>query len=75
VVVGIIAGPLVSNGINPYSWQDTDEITKQLTRCVIAIQVSKTSLDSLHFGANTKVIELFLYAVLKVMASGIELPK
>jgi hypothetical protein len=39
VVVGILAGPLVANGINPYSWNDTDEITKQLTRCVIAIQV------------------------------------
>jgi hypothetical protein len=39
VIVGIIAGPLVTNGFNPYSWQDHDEITKQLTRCIIAIQV------------------------------------
>ncbi|KAM3579389.1 Na+/H+ antiporter [Umbelopsis sp. WA50703] len=45
VVVGIIAGPLVSNGINPYSWQDTDEITKQLTRCVIAIQVMASGIE------------------------------
>lgn len=40
VIVGIIAGPLVTNGFNPYSWQDHDEITKQLTRCIIAIQVT-----------------------------------
>ncbi|KAL0075457.1 hypothetical protein J3Q64DRAFT_1375973 [Phycomyces blakesleeanus] len=40
LIVGIIAGPLVSNGFNPYSWNDTDEITKQLTRCILAIQVS-----------------------------------
>ncbi|KAJ2963939.1 hypothetical protein NQZ79_g1139 [Umbelopsis isabellina] len=45
VVVGIIAGPLVSNGINPYNWQDTDEITKQLTRCVIAIQVMASGIE------------------------------
>lgn len=37
--VGIIAGPLVSNGFDPYSWDGHDEITKQLTRCIIAIQV------------------------------------
>lgn len=45
VVVGIIAGPLVANGINPYSWNDTDEITKQLTRCVIAIQVMASGIE------------------------------
>lgn len=39
LVVGIIAGPLVANGIDPYSWDDMNEITKQITRCVIAIQV------------------------------------
>lgn len=39
VIVGIIAGPLVTNGFNPYSWDHHDEITKQLTRCIIAIQV------------------------------------
>lgn len=41
LLVGIIAGPIAANGFNPYSWNDTDEITKQITRCVIAIQVSK----------------------------------
>jgi len=45
VIVGIIAGPLVANGINPYSWNDTDEITKQLTRCVIAIQVMASGIE------------------------------
>ena len=39
VIVGIIAGPLVTNGFNPYSWENPDEITKQLTRCILAIQV------------------------------------
>ncbi|KAG2229818.1 hypothetical protein INT48_008262 [Thamnidium elegans] len=39
LVVGIIAGPLVSNGFNPNSWNDSDEITKELTRCILAIQV------------------------------------
>lgn len=42
VIVGIIAGPLVTNGFNPYSWENPDEITKQLTRCIIAIQVQTT---------------------------------
>lgn len=41
LVVGIIAGPLVSNGFNPLSWDDHDEITKELTRCILAIQVKK----------------------------------
>lgn len=39
LIVGIIAGPLVADGFNPYNWPGTDEITKELTRCVIAIQV------------------------------------
>ncbi|KAI9316984.1 Sodium/hydrogen exchanger family-domain-containing protein [Dichotomocladium elegans] len=45
LVVGIIAGPLVSNGFNPYQWGDTDEITKQITRCIIAIQVMAVGID------------------------------
>lgn len=40
LIVGIIAGPLVSNGFSPLSWDDHDEITKELTRCILAIQVS-----------------------------------
>ncbi|KAF7721326.1 hypothetical protein EC973_004870 [Apophysomyces ossiformis] len=43
--VGVIAGPLVSNGFDPYSWQDHDEITKQLTRCIIAIQVMAVGIE------------------------------
>ncbi|CEP16972.1 hypothetical protein [Parasitella parasitica] len=45
VVVGIIAGPLVTNGFNPYSWADHDEITKQLTRCIIAVQVMAVGIE------------------------------
>ncbi|KAI7886866.1 Sodium/hydrogen exchanger family-domain-containing protein [Mucor mucedo] len=45
VIVGIIAGPLVTNGFNPYSWDHHDEITKQLTRCIIAIQVMAVGID------------------------------
>lgn len=45
VIVGIIAGPLVTNGFNPYSWTDHDEITKQLTRCIIAIQVMAVGIE------------------------------
>ncbi|CDS08464.1 hypothetical protein LRAMOSA09826 [Lichtheimia ramosa] len=45
LVVGIIAGPLVANGFNPYDWNDTDEITKEITRCVIAIQVMAVGID------------------------------
>ncbi|KAI9483170.1 MAG: hypothetical protein EXX96DRAFT_132848 [Benjaminiella poitrasii] len=41
LIVGIIAGPLVSNGFNPSHWDDADEITKELTRCILAIQVSQ----------------------------------
>lgn len=40
VIVGIIAGPLVTGGFDPSSWVEHDEITKQLTRCIIAIQVN-----------------------------------
>ncbi|KAI7875204.1 Sodium/hydrogen exchanger, partial [Lichtheimia hyalospora FSU 10163] len=45
LVVGIIAGPLVANGIDPYSWDDMNEITKQITRCVIAIQVMAVGIE------------------------------
>ncbi|KAI7858463.1 Cation/H+ exchanger, partial [Circinella umbellata] len=45
LLVGIIAGPLVSGGINPYVWDDNDEITKQLTRCIIAIQVMAVGIE------------------------------
>ncbi|KAI8149719.1 Sodium/hydrogen exchanger family-domain-containing protein [Fennellomyces sp. T-0311] len=45
LIVGIIAGPLVANGINPYSWENNDEITKQLTRCIIAIQVMAVGIE------------------------------
>ncbi|KAI9271542.1 Sodium/hydrogen exchanger family-domain-containing protein [Phascolomyces articulosus] len=45
LLVGIIAGPLVSNGINPYGWDNNDEITKQLTRCIIAIQVMAVGIE------------------------------
>ncbi|KAI8647790.1 Sodium/hydrogen exchanger family-domain-containing protein [Parasitella parasitica] len=45
LIVGIIAGPLVSNGFNPNSWDDSDEITKELTRCILAIQVMAVGID------------------------------
>ncbi|CDS03570.1 hypothetical protein LRAMOSA00972 [Lichtheimia ramosa] len=45
VIIGIIAGPLVTNGINPYAWENSDEITKQLTRCIIAIQVMAVGIE------------------------------
>ncbi|OAD01753.1 hypothetical protein MUCCIDRAFT_144908, partial [Mucor lusitanicus CBS 277.49] len=45
LIVGIIAGPLVSNGFDPNSWDDADEITKELTRCILAIQVMAVGID------------------------------
>ncbi|CAO3587640.1 unnamed protein product [Absidia cylindrospora] len=45
LVVGIIAGPLVADGFNPNSWENSDEITKELTRCVIAIQVMAVGIE------------------------------
>ncbi|ORY98855.1 Sodium/hydrogen exchanger family-domain-containing protein [Syncephalastrum racemosum] len=45
LIVGIIAGPLVSNGFNPYEWDGTDEFTKEITRCIIAIQVMAVGID------------------------------
>ncbi|KAI8062124.1 Cation/H+ exchanger, partial [Gongronella butleri] len=45
LVIGILSGPLVTNAINPYTWQDHDEITKQLTRCIIAIQVMAVGIE------------------------------
>ncbi|OBZ84443.1 putative Na(+)/H(+) antiporter C3A11.09 [Choanephora cucurbitarum] len=45
LIVGIIAGPLVANGFNPHSWNDTDEITKELTRCILAIQVMAVGIE------------------------------
>lgn len=66
VLVGIIAGPLVTGGFDPNSWAEHDEITKQLTRCIIAIQVERKFIPLLSF-VNQYII--------KVMAVGIELPK
>ncbi|ORX47234.1 Sodium/hydrogen exchanger, partial [Hesseltinella vesiculosa] len=45
LIVGIVSGPLVTNAINPYTWHDNDEITKQLTRCIIAIQVMAVGIE------------------------------
>ncbi|ORX53493.1 hypothetical protein DM01DRAFT_1336032 [Hesseltinella vesiculosa] len=45
LIVGIIAGPLVSNGFSPTSWDASDEITKEFTRCVIAIQVMAVGIE------------------------------
>lgn len=59
VIVGIIAGPLVTNGFNPYSWQDHDEITKQLTRCIIAIQVRLIPIISFTFFIHLFLLLLF----------------
>ncbi|RUS26583.1 Sodium/hydrogen exchanger family-domain-containing protein [Jimgerdemannia flammicorona] len=39
VVVGIIAGPLCANVIDPFQWNNMDLFTKELTRVTIAIQV------------------------------------
>ncbi|KAI9276283.1 Cation/H+ exchanger, partial [Sporodiniella umbellata] len=48
VLVGIIVGPAVSNFMNPYHWQNYQEITKQLTRCIIAIQVLTVGIELPH---------------------------
>ncbi|ORZ12352.1 Cation/H+ exchanger, partial [Absidia repens] len=45
LVVGIISGPLVTNAINPNAWEGSDEITKQLTRCIIAVQVMAVGIE------------------------------
>lgn len=45
LIVGIIAGPLVSNGFSPLQWEDHDEITKELTRCILAIQVMAVGIE------------------------------
>ncbi|RGB39058.1 Sodium/hydrogen exchanger family-domain-containing protein [Rhizophagus diaphanus] len=37
--VGVILGPYVLHVINPYKWGNTDFITREFTRIVIAIQV------------------------------------
>lgn len=47
VTVGIIAGPRVLNWIDPYSWVEehtVNEITYQITRLVIAVQVLFTGI-------------------------------
>ncbi|CAO3589404.1 unnamed protein product [Absidia cylindrospora] len=45
LVVGIISGPLVTNAISPNTWEGSDEITKQLTRCIIAVQVMAVGIE------------------------------
>ncbi|KAI8336556.1 Sodium/hydrogen exchanger family-domain-containing protein [Chlamydoabsidia padenii] len=45
LVIGIISGPLVTNAINPYNWPGNDEFTKQLTRCIIAVQVMAVGIE------------------------------
>ncbi|OAD79245.1 hypothetical protein PHYBLDRAFT_14428, partial [Phycomyces blakesleeanus NRRL 1555(-)] len=69
VIVGIIAGPLVTNGINPYSWRDNDEITKQLTRCIIAIQVMAVGIElpKHYMKKDWKTMIILLLPVMIVM--------
>lgn len=45
VVFGVLAGPLVANGLDPHTWRDYHEITKQLTRCIIAVQVMAVGIE------------------------------
>ncbi|KAI8979977.1 Sodium/hydrogen exchanger family-domain-containing protein [Pilobolus umbonatus] len=45
LIVGIIAGPLVCNGFDPLSWDHSDEVTKELTRCILAIQVMAVGIE------------------------------
>ncbi|KAI9243462.1 Cation/H+ exchanger, partial [Sporodiniella umbellata] len=45
LIVGIIAGPLVANGFSPLSWKEHDVITKELTRCILAIQVMAVGIE------------------------------
>lgn len=67
LVVGIIAGPIAADGFDPYEWGDTDMFTKQITRCIIAIQVLPIS----YLGCFDPLLKHFS----QVMAVGIELPK
>ncbi|RUP50487.1 Sodium/hydrogen exchanger family-domain-containing protein, partial [Jimgerdemannia flammicorona] len=46
VVVGIIAGPLCANVIDPFQWNNMDLFTKELTRVTIAIQVRSVTVLS-----------------------------
>ncbi|KAG1145055.1 hypothetical protein G6F37_002890 [Rhizopus arrhizus] len=48
VVFGVLAGPLVANGLDPHTWRDYHEITKQLTRCIIAVQVMAVGIELPH---------------------------
>ncbi|CAO3683643.1 unnamed protein product [Rhizopus stolonifer] len=48
VAVGVCVGPLGSNLMNPQEWQNYHEITKQLSRCVIAIQVMTVGIELPH---------------------------
>lgn len=45
VLFGVLAGPLVANGLDPHTWRDYHEITKQLTRCIIAVQVMAVGIE------------------------------
>ncbi|KAG0164700.1 hypothetical protein DFQ28_009919 [Apophysomyces sp. BC1034] len=61
--VGIIAGPLVSGGFDPYSWQNADEITKQLTRCIIAIQVMAVGIELPKHYLKKEWLTMFMFLI------------
>ncbi|GAA5813344.1 hypothetical protein MFLAVUS_006821 [Mucor flavus] len=61
LVVGIIAGPLVSNGFDPNSWNDSDEITKELTRCILAIQVMAVGIDLPKHYMKKEWLTMFMF--------------
>ncbi|CEG78065.1 hypothetical protein RMATCC62417_12723 [Rhizopus microsporus] len=63
LIVGIIAGPLVSNGFDPLSWADHDEITKELTRCILAIQVLAVGIELPKYYMKKEWVTMFMLLV------------
>ncbi|KAI8882354.1 hypothetical protein K501DRAFT_221365 [Backusella circina FSU 941] len=63
LIVGIIAGPLVSNGFDPNSWDDHSEITKELTRCILAIQVMAVGIDLPKHYMKKEWITMFMLLI------------
>ncbi|KAG1452321.1 hypothetical protein G6F56_007850 [Rhizopus delemar] len=69
VAVGVCVGPLGSNLMNPQEWQNYHEITKQLSRCVIAIQVMTVGIELPHryMMKEWRTVSIFLLPVMIYM--------
>ncbi|OZJ04209.1 hypothetical protein BZG36_02973 [Bifiguratus adelaidae] len=63
IVIGIIAGPLAANVVDPLAWGNTDAITTEFTRVVIAIQVMAVGIDLPKHYMKKEALSMFMMLI------------